>query len=238
MPKINTAMILAAGRGIRMRQLSEEKPKPLIKVHNKPLIDYVVDRLVAYGIKQIVVNTCYKGDMIKENLNKRLDINITYSDEETALETGGGIKKALPLLLPFGEDGFFVLAADPLWDEPTMPLLSRMADAWDPEKMDILLAVVPRSQSVGDKGDRGYFIENGKLRRVRPDEGMVDYLYISAQIVHPRIFKEAPDGAFSMLELFDKAQSEGRLAYVIHDGTWYHVGTPEALAQTEELYQP
>lgn len=237
--QIKTAMILAAGRGIRMRQLTDETPKPLLKVQGREMINHITDKIVSYGISDIVVNTCYKGDMIKQALSKRTDVHFTFSDEKTALETGGGVKKALPLLLERGgENGFFVLNGDPLWTEPTNALMQTMAEAWNPNTMDILLAIAPMSASKGDTQKGNYFIEHGKLRRIRPDEQTAPYFFMSVQIMHPRVFENTPDGAFSSRDLYDKAQSEGRLAHVIHDGIWFNLNTPEALAVAEEQYHP
>lgn len=239
MPKITTAMIMAAGRGVRMRQLTDEVPKPLLQVRGKALINHVVDRIAAYGIHKIVVNTCYKAEMIKQALEQNTRESFIFSDEETALETGGGVKKALPLLMQNGgENGFFVLNSDPVWTEPTEALLDRMAAAWNPQDMDILLALVPISGAKGDVEKGNYFIENGQMRRIHQDETNAPYFFISTQIMHPRIFKDTPDTPFSSRDLFDKAQTAGRLKYVMHDGLWFNINTPEALALAEAAYRP
>ena len=235
--QIKTAMILAAGRGVRMRELTDETPKPLLKVQGREMIHHITDKIVGYGISDIVVNTCYKGDMIKKALSQRTDACFTFSDEQTALETGGVVKKALPLLLERGgENGFFVLNGDPLWTEPTDSLMQKMAEAWNPDTMDILLAIAPMSASRGDTQKGNYFIEDGKLRRIRPNEQMAPYFFMSVQIMHPRVFKNAPDGPFSSRDLYDIAQSQGRLAHIIHDGIWFNLNTPEALAIAQEQY--
>lgn len=235
--QIKTAMILAAGRGVRMRELTDETAKPLLKVQGREMIHHITDKIVGYGISDIVVNTCYKGNMIKQALSKRSDVHFTFSDEQTALETGGGVKKALPLLLERGgENGFFVLNGDPLWTEPTDSLMQKMAEAWNPDTMDILLAIAPMSASRGDTQKGNYFIEDGKLRRIRPNEQTAPYFFMSVQIMHPRVFKNAPDGPFSSRDLYDIAQSQGRLAHIIHDGIWFNLNTPEALAIAQEQY--
>lgn len=235
MPQIKTAMILAAGRGIRMGDLTTDQPKPLIKVCGDSLLNRIINKIRHYGIQKIVINTCYKSEMIKEALLKNRNMNFSFSDEETALETGGGVKKALPLLMTLGENGFFVLNSDPLWDEPTIPVLEQLSQKWNPEEMDILLATVPLSKAFGDAKDGDYFIENNSLRRKLPKESHVPYLYMGIQILHPRIFKKTPQGAFSLRELYDEAEKKGRLSHIVFDGRWFHVGTPEALAQTESL---
>ncbi|MBR4927750.1 MAG: nucleotidyltransferase family protein [Alphaproteobacteria bacterium] len=237
--KITAAMILAAGRGVRMRELTDTTPKPLLTVHGTEMVNHITNRIVSYGIHHIVVNTCYKAQMIKDTLNKRTDANFIFSDESPALETGGGVKKALPLLLEQGgENGFFVLNGDPLWSEPTLPLLTQMAEKWNPDTMDILLAIAPLSASRGDIQKGNYFIENNKLRRIRPTEETAPYFFMSVQIMHPRVFKNTPSGPFSSRDLYDKAQHAGRLAHLIHDGVWFNINTPEALQVAEELYNP
>lgn len=237
--KLKTAMILAAGRGVRMRELTNDTPKPLLQVQGIELINHISNRIIAYGIQDIVVNTCYKGDMIKQALKHRQDIRFSFSDEQIPLETGGGVKKALPLLLKNeGKNGFFVLNGDPLWTEPHTSLMQKMADAWDPETMDVLLAIAPLAQARGDTQKGNYFIENGKLRRIRPEEETASYFFMSVQILHPRIFENTPDGPFSSRDLYDIAQQQGRLAYIIHDGVWFNLNTPEALQTAQELYRP
>ena len=228
--QIEKAMVLAAGRGTRMRSLTDETPKPLIKVKDRPLIDRIVDKIVAFGITQGVVNVCYLGDMIKADLSKRTDISLTFSEEEEALETGGGVKKALPLL---GDKPFFGLNSDPLWTEER-PSLADMAQAFDETKHDILLLFWPKERVFGHDGKGDYYLENGKPRRRRPDEASAPYVYAGAQILNPRIFNDAPDGKFSLNILYDKAEKAGRLAAVVGVGDWYHVGTPEALTLAEE----
>ena len=228
--KISKAMILAAGRGTRMRSLTDKTPKPLIKVSGRTLIDRMADKVVAYGIKDCVVNVCYLGDQIKENLIKRTDISFTFSTEEDALETGGGVKKALPLL---GTAPFFVLNADPLWTEETSSL-QRMAEAFDEKNTDILLLLWPVEHIYGHDGCGDYFMENGRPRRKKTEETKAPFVYAGAQILNPRIFDQAPDGKFSLNLLYNTAEKEGRLAAVIGDGDWYHVGTPEALALAEQ----
>ena len=232
--KIRACMILAAGRGIRMRELTENKPKPLIEIHQKPLIGHLMDKIQRLNLPKIVVNTCYKGDMIRDYLKQFP--NILFSNETVALETGGGVKKALPLLLPEGENGFFVCNADPLWDEPSIPLLNALENVWNPEKMDILLSIVPKNQAFGHIEKGNYFIENNQLRRILPEETDAPYLFTGIQIMHPRIFKNTPNGAFSSRDLYDIAKKKQRLGFIIFDGNWFHVGTPEAILETEKIY--
>lgn len=235
---IKTAMILAAGRGIRMQKLTDNLPKPLLKVQGVELIHHITNRIVAYGIHDIVVNTCYQGNMIKTSFKNRDDVNIRFSDEKSGLDTGGGVKKALPILIQNGgENGFFVLNGDTLWSEKSAPLMNTMAQAWNPDTMDILLAIIPIQSAYGNDKRGNYFIEQGRLRRIRPDEPTAPYCFISVQIMHPRIFHDTPDIPFSSRDLYDKAQKNGRLAHIIHDGVWFNLNTPEELTLAQDLYR-
>ena len=231
---LNNLMILAAGRGKRMRHLTDDRPKPLVRVLGKTLLDYVVDNAQKAGLKEIVVNTCYMGEMIEDSLQNRQDLNIQFSRETEALETGGGVLNALPLLLPLGKDGFFVANADPLWIDKTTSVWEQLADKWNPENTDILIALIPKSQAFGAVHSGDYFIEDTLPRRKKKEEKEAPYLFTGIQILHPRIFKDIEAGVFSLVKLYDKAQADGRLKAIIYDGDWYHVGTPEALQETEE----
>lgn len=233
-PKV--AFILAAGRGTRMRELTDNCPKPLIKVNQRALIDYNVDKIKAFGIKTCFVNLYYKGDMIKEHLlATHPDMNFVFiEDWREGLETGGGIKQALQQLEALSPDGFFALNGDTIWVDTTPSALQTMAQAWNPQTMDILLLLEPKQLAFPKGEDGNYFLENGKPRRQKPGEKDIPYLYAGAQILHPRAFNQSPEGAFSLRELYDMAQKKERLGYVIYQGKWFHVGTPEAISIAEE----
>ncbi len=231
MTTIKKAMILAAGRGVRMRELTNDRPKPLMPICGKTLIDYIVDKVAAYGITDIVVNLCYKGEMIQADLNRYTDLHFNYSIEESALETGGGVKKALPFL---GTEPFFVMNADPLWIDKTNSVFEQLEQNWNDDKYDVLIALIPTENARGDVKGGNYFIENGKPRRQRAGEREIPYLFTGIQIIHPRVFRNVNEEVFSLRDIYDTAQECGRLGHIIYDGTWYHVGTPEALAQTEK----
>ena len=228
-PYMKTAFVLAAGRGTRMRELTDNCPKPLIKVGDKSLLERTFDKLGWIGTK--VVNTCYFGGMIHEALKGQ---KVFFSDEKEAMETGGGVQKALPFILPTGGDGFFVLNADTFFlDKKGAPLakqlLKRMEYVWNPTKMDILLALVPKSRAYGDVPKGDYFIKHGKPVRRHPPKKKAPYCFMGVQILHPDIFKGIKLHKYSLVELYDKAEKEGRLGYIIFDGKWFHVGTPEAV---------
>lgn len=226
------AMIMAAGLGKRMRPLTATTPKPLIEVNGQALIDHGMDRLVSAGVKTCVVNVHYLADLVEVHVQRRDDIEVVVSDErDHLLETGGGIKKALPQL---GPDPFFQLNADTCyWVEGVKPNLEHMIDAWDETRMDALLLVAETVKSVGYAG-RGDFdmAKDGSLTR-RLEKGVTPFAYAGAAILHPRLFEDAPDGAFSMNVLFDKAIEAGRLFGVQMEGLWLHIGTPDSIRAAE-----
>lgn len=229
---INSAIVLAAGRGSRMQNLTDDCPKPLIKAGGKPLIEYNIERLCAANIANIVVNLCYKGNMIRQHLDKTFpDLNILFSEEAEALETGGGVKKALPLLQG---NAFFVCNSDVFFiDHGYKPALWRMMDEWDENKYDILLLLQPVSDICGDKG-RDYRIspENRPERNVQKQAGF-DYMFGGISICSRKIFNNISADKFSLRDLFDIAQKQGRLGFVINEASFFHVGTPEALKEAE-----
>ena len=219
---ITTAMVLAAGLGTRMKPLTETRPKPLIPLAGKTLIDRVLDHLNATGIVEIVVNTHYKAEMLEMHLAKR--DGVVFSPEPDLLETGGGVKNALPQL---GSSAFFVVNSDAVWLDGSTPALQRMMRAWDEEKMDALL-LLQRTVAVRGPAGRGdFFLDSDGYVARRQERAIAPYLFAGIQILHPRLFKDAPDGAFSLNLLYDQAEEAGRLRGIVHDGEWYHVGTPE-----------
>jgi N-acetyl-alpha-D-muramate 1-phosphate uridylyltransferase len=225
------AMILAAGLGTRMRPLSEAKPKPLIEVMGKALIDHAIDRLKAAGVTLIVVNVHYKADMLKAHLAKRNDVEIRISEEnDNLLDTGGGIAKALPL---FEGQPFFTHNSDSMWVEGMGSALERMKARWNPDTMDALMLLAPAVTAVGYEG-RGDFDMDpwGRLTR-RGEQKLAPFVWTGVQIIHPRLFDGVPTGKFSINPLWDKAIEHGRLYGVRLDGVWIHVGTPEGFHDAE-----
>lgn len=224
------AMVLAAGLGTRMRPLTDTMPKPLIPVAGKPLIDHVLDRFAAAGVEQVVVNAHHHRDKLEAHLHQRTDLNIHISVEPELLETGGGVVRALPLL---GPDPFFVANSDNLWLDGATPALTRLAQAWRDADMDVLLLL---QRSVGARGYEGmgdFLMDQlGRLRRRKSYE-VAPFVFSGVQIIHPRALKDAPSGAFSLNLIYDRAESRGRLYGIAHDGLWFHVGTPESIAETE-----
>jgi MurNAc alpha-1-phosphate uridylyltransferase len=225
---IDRAMVLAAGLGLRMRPLTETMPKPLVPVLGKPLIDYALDTLGDAGIASVVVNTHYLPDQLAAHLAGRDGIRLSH--EETLLETGGGVKHALPLL---GDAPFFVVNSDGLMVDGPTPALVRMRECWDPARMDVLLLLQPTVRLVLYRGFGDFHLDpNGQAKRRRESE-VAAFLFTGTQILHPGLFADTPDGPFSLNLIYDRAQESGRLYGIVHDGDWYHVGSPEELALTE-----
>lgn len=226
------AMVLAAGFGLRMRPLTERMPKPLVPVAGKPLLDHVLDKLADAGVNDAVVNVHYLPDQIIDHVKGRARPRITISDERDAvLGTGGGVVKALPLL---GDAPFFHLNADTLWIDGAQPNLTRLAAAFDPARMDILLLMAPTAGSIGYAGSGDYaMLPDGALRR-RKEHQVVPFVYAGVAIMSPAIFANAPKGEFSLTKIFDEVNERERLYGLRIDGLWMHVGTPDAVEAAEE----
>ena len=223
------AMILAAGFGVRMRPLTNDRPKPLIEVAGKPLIDYGFDRLREAGVQKAVVNGHYRAAQILQWSQQQAAPEVVFSDEQAEiLDTGGGIAKALPLL---GRLPFFVLNSDSFWLDGRVPALSRLRAAWDDATMDCLLLLCHVDRTIGYDGRGDFRLErDGRLSR---QQGSGALAYIGGYLVHPRLFRNAPPGKFSMNVLWDQAISESRLHGIAHSGKWFHVGTPDAVGLAE-----
>lgn len=232
-PAISGAMVLAAGFGKRLRPLTDTIPKPLVRLRGHSLLDRILDRLEAAGVEEVVVNLHHLGEKIEAHLAKRPSPGIVYShEEEEILETGGGVAKALPLL---GKGPFFVCNGDVCWLDGRVPALQRLAEAWDDQRMDALLLMQPMASAVGYDGrDGDYFMDpDGCLER-RCESSVAPFLFSGVQLLHPRLFKGVPEGAFSLNRLYDKAEAAGRLWGLRHDGEWFHVGTADALREVED----
>jgi len=220
-------MVLAARRGERLRPLTDTIPKPLVPVLGKPLLDHAIDRLLAAGVERVVVNVHHLGDQIAGHLWGRPEIVI--SREATALETGGGVTQALPLL---GDVPFFVVNGDSLWLDGAAPALDRLAAAFDPAQHDAMLLLQKTVSAVGYEQNRGDFVidQAGRPRRVGSGE-VAPYLFAGVQILAPALFEDAPAGAFSLNRIYDRALAAGRLGILVHDGEWYTVTDAAGLAE-------
>jgi len=229
---VTHAMVLAAGLGTRMRPLTNTTPKPLVEVAGRTLLDRVLDGLAAAGILQAVVNLYHLGDQVEAHLAGRAAPAITCVREDPVLETGGGVQNALAYL---GDAPFFVLNADGLWidADPADGALKHLAAAWDDTCMDALLLLHDPAAAFG-YGGPGDFTLDGDGRLARRGDGDASALvFTGVQLLHPRLFADAPGGAYSLNVLYDRALAAGRLYGVTHAGEWHHVGTMEALAQSD-----
>ena len=223
-------MIMAAGFGTRMRPLTDDRPKPLVTVRGRTLLDHALDRLVAAGVTMAVINLHYRAQMVKDHLAGRRDIEIHYSMEDEILGTGGGVARALPL---FQGKSFFILNSDSVWVEGAGAALTAMPSLWDPERMDGLLLLAAMTTAMGYEGRGDFLLDvHGHIARV-PERTSSPYAYPGVQIVHPRLFAGAPEGAFSTNTMWDRAIVRGRLYGTRLDGVWIHVGTPEARDEAE-----
>ncbi len=226
-------MIMAAGLGTRMRPLTNDRPKPLVTVHGKALIDHAIDRLAAAGVNMIVVNVHYHADMLKAHLAKRKDVEIRISDESDQLmDSGGGIARALH---HFNGEPFFTHNSDSVWVEGTGHALDKLKANWNPDAMDALMLLAPTVTSICYEG-RGDFNMDAEGRLSRVGELKVaPFVWMGVQILHPRLF-EGQSGKFSINPLWDRAIEKGRLYGMRLEGTWMHIDRPEAVTESEEFF--
>jgi MurNAc alpha-1-phosphate uridylyltransferase len=232
----DTAMVMAAGLGKRMRPLTATRPKPLVPLAGRTLLDRTLDRVREAGVSRAVVNVHYLADAIEAHLRTRSGgLEIAFSDERAQLlETGGGVVKALPLI---DRDRFYVVNSDNLWIDGAQSSLRLLAERWDDAAMDGLLLLVPfaRAECHGGQGDF-HMDPWGRLTRRRPAR-VAPYVYTGVQLVHRRLFDDAPSGAFSTNVFWDRAIAAGRLFGMVHPGLWFDVGTPQAVKRTEALLE-
>lgn len=227
---IRRAMVLAAGRGVRLRPLTDRLPKPLVPVGGITMLDRALDALARAGVSEAVVNVHHLASLVETHLAKRTRPTIHISREEHLLETGGGIAKALS---HFGAEPFFAVNADIVWLDGTTPALMRLAAGWDEGSMDALLLVQPVARAVGYDGAGDFVLAaDGRLVR-RGAAPAAPFVFAGVQVLHPRLFVDAPTGAFSLNLLYDRATETGRLFGLAHDGGWLHVGTADGLAVAE-----
>jgi len=227
-----TAMIMAAGLGKRMRPLTATKPKPLIEVGGKPLLDYVLEKLHAAGVRKVVVNVHYLADAVEAHLASRAHgLEVVISDERKLLmETGGGLVQAAPLI---DADPFLAINSDNLWVDGPADTLKLLASHWDDSKMDALLLLGPLARAENHKGMGDFHMDRpGRLRR-RDRSHVAPFVYTGVQMVSKRFLRDAPEGPFSTNVLWDRAIAEGRCFGAVHQGLWFDVGTPSSIPMTE-----
>lgn len=226
-----SAMILSAGLGLRMRPLTDTRPKPLIEVAGKALLAYNLDCLLQAGVDQIVVNIHHLGDQIRTFLELKNYAHVKISDEtKQLLDSGGGIIKALPLL---GPQPFFIMNADSFFIDGPKSNLRRLADLFDPNLMDGLLLLAGGLQVTGYNGLGDFIMDAQGILTRRRERVVAPFVYTGVALINPPLFDDAPEGPFSLNFLFDRAIERGRLFGLRLDGDWLHVGTPDAITEAE-----
>ncbi len=229
-----TAMILAAGLGKRMRPLTATRPKPLVVVAGRTLLDRALDRVAAAGIGTAVVNAHYFADQIEAAVAARqAGRAIRVSDERACLlETGGGVAAALPLI---DADPFFVVNADNMWIDGSADTLRLLAQRWDAAQMDALLLLVPLARANGYEGRGDFHMDPLGQLQPRGDVRVAPFVFSGIQIIAKRLFDGEPIEPFSMWRAWNKALANDRLYGAVHNGLWFHVGTPASIGETESL---
>jgi MurNAc alpha-1-phosphate uridylyltransferase len=232
----DTAMVMAAGLGKRMRPLTATRPKPLIEVAGRSLLDRALDNVAAAGVRHAVVNAHYFADQIEAAVQaRRSPTRIDVSDERgKLLETGGGITKALPLIMG---DAFYTINADNMWIDGAQDTLRLLAARWNAAEMDALLLLVPLARANGYEG-RGDFHMDG-MGYLTPRGGLkvAPFVYSGVQIIARHLFDGEPVEPFTMWRAWNKALGNGRMIGMSHPGLWFHVGTPASIGETEALLQ-
>ncbi|MEE9433911.1 MAG: nucleotidyltransferase family protein [Sphingorhabdus sp.] len=228
-----SAMVMAAGLGTRMLPLTEHRPKPLVEVGGRALIQYSLDKLREAGVARIAVNIHYLPEMMEAYLvSDAGDFDLHISDErELLMETGGGLIKAQPHL---PEEPFYCVNSDNIWTDDEVPSLSKMAGMWDGEQMDALLLLVPHAKAHNHSGPGDFSLNDaGRLVR-RGDAESAPYVFSGIQLISHRLLRNPPQGPFSTNILWDRALEDGRLFGLVHSGDWFDIGHPGAIAPTEE----
>ena len=228
--KIKTAMVLAAGYGTRLKPLTDRVPKPLVPVAGKPMIQYALDKLQAYGIEEVIINISHLKEQLAAWLAGRKNLSVILSEEAEPLETGGGLKKALPSL---GNEPVFVINSDIIWTDEGESALDGLARRWDDAKMDFLLLAQSKAKAVGhEKGEDHLFIKPGNT--IDWNERDAPYIIAGIGVFHPRVLRNAPDGKFSVKTLWHQALAQNRLFCLPHQGRWFQTGTPGDIKKAEE----
>ncbi|MGB0504593.1 MAG: nucleotidyltransferase family protein [Pikeienuella sp.] len=221
-------MVLAAGFGTRMGELTKDRPKPLIKVAGRALIDHSLDHCDAAGIQRAVVNLHYRGEQLMDHLSNRHSLKIEFSEETEILETGGGVVKALPQL---NRQTFYTINSDAIWTGGSP--LQTLQSTWEPEKMSALLLLVPTKRALGYTRAGDFFLDQDNRVRRRGEADSATYVFTGAQIITAQSFDAAPAGAFSLNVIWNQILAAGRLYGVVHDGDWVDVGSPVGLEAAE-----
>ncbi|MGK6355473.1 nucleotidyltransferase family protein [Sphingomonas sp. DT-207] len=230
-----TAMVMAAGLGKRMRPLTATRPKPLVEVASKPLIDHVFDHLRSAGVKRAVVNVHYLADQMEAHLKARVrDIDVLVSDERRQLmETGGGLVQARELI---GDKPFVCVNSDNLWIDGPIDAIRQLAEQWDDDRMDALLLLIPLARAYCHRGQGDFRLDAlGRITERRKPGRLAPFVYTGVQILSPRVIRDWPEGPFSTNLFWTRAMEQGRLWGAVHQGLWFDVGSPEAIKATEAV---
>ncbi|MEE2526937.1 nucleotidyltransferase family protein [Hyphobacterium sp. HN65] len=233
MTQFRTGMALAAGLGTRMRPLTDTRPKALVEVGGKALLDHVLDRFAAAGVERAIVNIHHFADQMRAHLDARTGVpHIHISDEnEQVLETGGGLVKARPLL---GEQPFLLSNIDAIWEEGPVPEVERLKGAWDSRTMDALLLLARRDATLGYHGAGDFFLDtDGRVRR-RGDAAEAPFVYAGTQILNPAVIDGYPQEPFSLNRIWDALLAKGRVHGLVMEAFWMHVGDPQAREAAEQ----
>jgi len=227
----NTAMVFAAGLGVRMRPITHTLPKPLVKVGGRALIDHCLDRLAENGVERAIVNVHWLADPVEAHLERRTTPKILISDErEKLLDQGGAIKRALPLI---GPDPFLICNTDAFWIEGPRSNVARLADAFDPKRMDVMLLVAATAGAVGVDWPGDFTMTKEGRLEAREAPRIAPFVYTGVGVVKPELFAGEPAEVFRLAPFFHSAAAKGRLFGVRLDGLWLHVGRPETIAEAE-----
>lgn len=230
---VDTAMIMAAGKGTRMMPLTADRPKPLIEVCGVALLDHVLDHLRDAGVGKIVVNVHYRGDQVEQHLaSSAPDLDVRISDERALLrDTGGGLVQALSLI---SDDPFICVNADNWWTNAGENAISRLMAHWDDASMDVLMLLIPIEAACNSQGNGDFNMDDeGRLSR-RQGAVPADYVWTGIQMLSKRLIIDPPSDVFSTNVFWNRAIAEGRCRGVVHEGLWFDVGYPAAIAATEK----
>jgi MurNAc alpha-1-phosphate uridylyltransferase len=229
---VNTAMIMAAGKGTRMMPLTADRPKPLIEVAGTALLDHVLDHLRAAGVGRIVINAHYRASQVEEHMAAHAaDFQVAISDErDLLLDTGGGLVRALPLI---SDDPFICVNADNWWTDDGVNAFTRLMSAWDDEAMDVLMLLIPYAEANNTQGQGDFDLDaDGRLSRRKLDQ-QAAYVWTGIQMLSKRLIVDPPSDVFSTNIFWDRAIARGRCFGLVHQGLWFDVGYPDAIAATE-----
>ena len=231
-PTPTTAMVFAAGLGRRMRPITDTTPKPLVEVAGRALIDHCLDRFAENGVARAVVNVHWLADRIEAHLARRKTPRIVISDERgQLLDQGGAVKRALPLI---GDEPFFLCNTDAFWIEGPRSNIARLASAFDPEAMDILLLVAASAGAVGVDWPGDFTMDREGRLAAREPRHVAPFVYTGVGVVKPQLFAGVAEDVFRLAPFFYRAAEKGRLFGLRLDGLWLHVGRPESIAEAEK----